>query len=66
MSATPDISVVIPVFNEELNLPLLFSRLYPVLDALGRTYEVVFTNDGSADRSLALLKAQHAARPGVL
>jgi len=65
MSATPDISVVIPVFNEELNLPLLFSRLYPVLDALGRTYEVVFTNDGSADRSLALLKAQHAARPGV-
>ena len=45
MSASPEISVVIPVYNEELNLPLLFSRLYPVMDALGRTYEVIFTND---------------------
>ncbi len=65
MSAAPDLSVVIPVYNEELNLPLLFSRLYPVLDGLGRTYEVIFTNDGSADRSLELLRAQHAARPDV-
>jgi len=65
MSAAPDLSVVIPVYNEEPNLPLLFSRLYPVLDGLGRAYEVVFTNDGSADRSLELLRAQFAARPGV-
>jgi undecaprenyl-phosphate 4-deoxy-4-formamido-L-arabinose transferase len=65
MSATPDLSIVIPVFNEEPNLPLLFSRLYPVLDGLGRPYEVIFTNDGSVDRSLELLKAQHAARPAV-
>ena len=65
MSAAPDLSIVIPVYNEELNLPLLFSRLYPVLDGLGRTYEVIFTNDGSADRSLELLKAQFAARPDV-
>jgi len=57
------LSVVIPVYNEELNLPVLFSRLYPVLDALGRRYEVIFTNDGSGDRSGALLAAQHAARP---
>lgn len=59
------LSVVIPVYNEELNLPLLFARLYPVLDALDRRYEVIFTNDGSADRSFALLQAQHAARPDV-
>jgi undecaprenyl-phosphate 4-deoxy-4-formamido-L-arabinose transferase len=65
MSAAPDISVVIPVYNEELNLPLLFSRLYPVLDGLGRTYEVIFTNDGSADHSLDLLRKQFAARPDV-
>jgi undecaprenyl-phosphate 4-deoxy-4-formamido-L-arabinose transferase len=65
MSATPEISVVIPVYNEELNLPLLFSRLYPVLDGLGRKYEVIFTNDGSADHSLDLLKAQFKARPDV-
>lgn len=59
------LSVVIPVFNEEGNLPLLFSRLYPVLDGLGRRYEVIFTNDGSSDRSRELLAAQHAARPDV-
>ena len=65
MSATPYLSVVIPVYNEEPNLPLLFARLYPVLDGLGKSYEVIFTNDGSADRSYELLRAQHAARPDV-
>jgi len=59
------LSVVIPVFNEEANLPLLFKRLYPVLDGLGRRYEILFTNDGSADRSRELLAAQHALRPDV-
>jgi undecaprenyl-phosphate 4-deoxy-4-formamido-L-arabinose transferase len=61
----PQLSVVIPVFNEELNLPTLFARLYPVLDGLGRRYEIVFTNDGSHDRSFELLRAQHARRPDV-
>ena len=59
------LSVVIPVYNEELNLPTLFARLYPVLDGLGRTYEIIFTNDGSHDKSIDLLKAQFAARPDV-
>jgi undecaprenyl-phosphate 4-deoxy-4-formamido-L-arabinose transferase len=65
MSAAPQLSVVIPVYNEESNLPTLFGRLYPVLDGLGRSYEVIFTNDGSHDRSFALLQAQHALRPDV-
>ena len=66
MNAAPvQLSVVIPVFNEEANLPTLFARLYPVLDALQRRYEIIFTNDGSADRSFELLRAQHAARPDV-
>ena len=65
MSTAPELSVVIPVYNEALNLPLLFSRLYPVLDGLGRKYEVIFTNDGSADASLTLLKTQFTARPDV-
>jgi undecaprenyl-phosphate 4-deoxy-4-formamido-L-arabinose transferase len=67
MSDSPSLalSVVIPVYNEELNLPTLFARLYPVLDALGRRYEIIFTNDGSADRSMDLLRAQHAKRPDV-
>lgn len=65
MSANPELSVVIPVYNEALNLPVLFERLYPVLDGLGRAYEILFTNDGSQDQSYALLSAQHAARPDV-
>ena len=66
MSApTVPLSIVIPVYNEELNLPTLFTRLYPVLDALGRRYEIIFTNDGSHDRSIELLRAQYAARPDV-
>jgi undecaprenyl-phosphate 4-deoxy-4-formamido-L-arabinose transferase len=60
-----DISIVIPVYNEQGNLPLLFRRLYPVLDALGRRYEIIFTNDGSADDSIELLTAQFNARPDV-
>jgi undecaprenyl-phosphate 4-deoxy-4-formamido-L-arabinose transferase len=61
----PDLSVVIPVFNEEEGLALLFARLYPALDALGRSYEVVFVDDGSADRSVALLREQYQRRPDV-
>ncbi|HEY4302316.1 MAG TPA: glycosyltransferase [Candidatus Didemnitutus sp.] len=65
MNSRPQVSIVIPVYNEALNLPTLFGRLYPVLDALGRTYEIVFTNDGSADASFQLLSAQYQARPDV-
>jgi undecaprenyl-phosphate 4-deoxy-4-formamido-L-arabinose transferase len=64
-AAPISVSVVIPVFNEVGNLPTLFARLYPVLDALGRSYEVIFTNDGSADLSAKLLAAQFTARPDV-
>src|SRR5450631_2122773 len=62
MSA-PRVSVVIPVYNEEAVLPALFARLYPALDALGRSYEVIFVNDGSRDRSAALLREQFERRP---
>ena len=61
----PQLSVVIPVYNEEAGLAALFARLYPALDALGVTYEVIFVNDGSRDRSAAMLKDQFAARPDV-
>jgi len=61
----PDISLVIPVYNEEAVLATLFARLYPALDALGRSYEVIFVNDGSRDASAALLRAQFERRPDV-
>ncbi|HMI37132.1 MAG TPA: glycosyltransferase [Steroidobacteraceae bacterium] len=61
----PEISLVIPVYNEEAALPLLFARLYPALDALQRSYEVIFVNDGSRDRSVAILREQFERRPEV-
>lgn len=61
----PEISVVIPVYNEEAGLAKLFSRLYPALDALDLPYEVVFVNDGSRDRSPAILADQFRMRPDV-
>jgi undecaprenyl-phosphate 4-deoxy-4-formamido-L-arabinose transferase len=62
---SPAISIVIPVYNEQEGLPLLFERLYPALDALGRPYEVVFVDDGSTDRSVAVLREQFERRPDV-
>jgi undecaprenyl-phosphate 4-deoxy-4-formamido-L-arabinose transferase len=62
-AAVPKLSVVIPVYNEEAVLPTLFERLYATLDALGISYECVFVNDGSRDRSAALLQQQFARRP---
>ncbi|HMD28730.1 MAG TPA: glycosyltransferase [Steroidobacteraceae bacterium] len=63
MLTHPKLSVVIPVYNEEPVLPTLFARLYPALDALKVAYEIVFVNDGSKDRSVALLRQQFSLRP---
>ena len=63
---TPDISVVIPVFNEEQGLSLLCERLFPALDALHRPYEIIFVDDGSRDGSATALRKVHAARPDVV
>lgn len=51
------VSVVVPVYNEEANLPHLLPRLVPVLEGMGRPWEIVFVDDGSRDRSLDLLKS---------
>jgi len=60
-----DLSVVIPVYNEEQGLAALFARLYPALDALAIPYEVIFVDDGSRDRSAAMLREQFQQRPDV-
>ncbi len=49
------LSVVVPMFNEEAVIPALVARLRPALDGLGVAYEVVAVDDGSADRTAALL-----------
>jgi undecaprenyl-phosphate 4-deoxy-4-formamido-L-arabinose transferase len=63
--ANPQLSVVIPVYNEEQGLQALFDRLYPALDELDIPYEVLFVNDGSRDRSAAILREQFQHRPDV-
>ncbi|MDE2480505.1 MAG: glycosyltransferase [Betaproteobacteria bacterium] len=65
MSTLPRVSIIIPVYNEEDGLQALFDRLYPALDALAVRYEIIFINDGSRDRSAALLAEQQRARPDV-
>ncbi len=57
------LSVVIPVYNEQQTLPLLAARLFPVLDALSRPYEVIFVNDGSKDGSQDVLRQLFHERP---
>ena len=52
----PELSIVIPVYNEEDVLPLLAARLRPVADGLGATYEVITVDDGSDDLSPAVLQ----------
>jgi undecaprenyl-phosphate 4-deoxy-4-formamido-L-arabinose transferase len=65
VSMKPEISVVIPVYNEEAGLANLFARLYPALDALAMPYEILFVNDGSRDNSVSILAEQYRLRPDV-
>jgi undecaprenyl-phosphate 4-deoxy-4-formamido-L-arabinose transferase len=60
-----ELSVVIPIYNEEAGLATLFARLYPALDALNLPYEIIFVNDGSRDNSVAILAEQFRQRPDV-
>src|SRR3990167_10672322 len=62
MLKNPYISVVIPVHNEQEVLEELYSRLTRTLDQLGKSYEIILTNDGSTDRSSEILKQLHERR----
>ena len=63
----PQLSIVIPVYNEQEGLQALFDRLYPAMDQLqtklNLRYEIIFVNDGSKDRSAGMLAAQFDLRP---
>lgn len=63
MQTSPTLSLVIPVFNEEATLPELARRLDEFLGALDETWEVVFIDDGSKDRSLQMLRELAAREP---
>lgn len=61
-----EVSVVIPVYNEEGNLSELFTRLCSAMDAIGKSWEVIFVNDGSKDNSGKILREFAEKRPDVV
>ncbi len=63
--ASPVVSIVAPVYNEETILPELYRRLTAVMDGAGGSYELVLVNDGSQDQSLDVMRDLHAQDPRV-
>ena len=61
-----DISVVVPLYNEEESLPELFAWIKRVMDSHGFSYEVIFVNDGSTDRSWKVIESLKAGNPQVV
>ena len=61
----PEISVFLPVFNEEPNLRPLQEKLDQALAQLGRTAEIIYVDDGSSDGSLSVLREIAARDPRV-
>lgn len=64
-SARPVFSLVIPIWNEQAVIPVLYERVVQVLESTAEQREMLFVNDGSTDRSLALLVALQANDPRV-
>ena len=60
-----EISIVVPVYNEEENLPILVRELSEVLRPLGEPYEMLFVDDGSTDRSRKTLKEMIPEHPQI-
>lgn len=58
-----NLSLVIPVFNEQDNLPLLFDAIYKTMNSLGKTWEAILVDDGSEDKSLSILREYAAKDP---
>ena len=61
-----DISVVIPLYNEDESIGELFGWIKRVMEAHGFSYEVIFVNDGSTDRSWQVIEQLHAAEPDIV
>jgi glycosyltransferase involved in cell wall biosynthesis len=63
--ALPELSVVIPVYNEGPNVGPLCDRVAPILDRVSDDWEIVFVDDGSADDTLERIRARSAADPRI-
>lgn len=64
-SGAVELSVIVPLYNEELNIDYLFERLRSVLSRLNMTYEIVCVNDGSKDKTIEYLIDYHHQDPRI-
>ena len=62
----PELSIVVPLYNEEESLPLLVEKLLAALRPLGRSFELVLVDDGSSDRTAAVLREQAERTPELV
>lgn len=62
---SPELSIVIPVFNEGLNIAPLLARLVPVLEGITPQFEIVFVDDGSRDDTFAAITRAHENEPRI-
>ena len=66
LSQHVDITIVVPLMNEEESIGILFERVKAQLEQLSKTYEVVFVDDGSTDKTFEVLKRLHEENPGIV
>ena len=65
-ASVPELSIVVPLFNEKESLPLLVEKLLLALRPLGRSFELVLVDDGSSDRTADVLRQQAAGAPELV
>ena len=65
MPTRPTFSVIVPIWNEELVIPELYRRVVSIMDATNASWELICVDDGSRDKSLAMLLDLHAQDPRV-
>ncbi len=63
--SSPELSVVIPFYNEQMNVPILYERLQAVLENLQKSYEIIFVDDGSTDGTAQELKQVFEKDPQI-
>ncbi len=64
-AATVELSVIVPVFNEEETIPLFLASVPRILREIGVEHEIIFIDDGSSDRTCAVVEAASRENPNV-
>ncbi|MFQ5700966.1 MAG: glycosyltransferase family 2 protein [Acidobacteriota bacterium] len=64
-ATSPEVSIVVPVYNERENLSALLGEIVPVMESESRPFEIIFVDDGSTDGSAEILRGLKAADPRV-